>query len=302
MQKLFSKVEPPYETRSRALDPIWRERSEPVLTMVPLREHIIRLSSVVVELQSEQTAHFGPWEMVSENLRLAASLRDISADTDVDGNSYMCSSAAVFDEANSEVAEKYLAGVIVFNLIWIAYEGAVKMANEHFRCKKINGKGALGRVLLTDHFGDAHFPHLRNILYEASDILGTLRLTSNANDKKLIASGSLASIGAEHLRKFRNAVTHGDLVKPLPKDWGEESKYSANDDPSIKQFHINSRLTLILIQILIRISLDQNYEIGSWVSEPQPADLLLTQLHCILPESSDVELPMMEGSLVLDDY
>lgn len=267
--------------------------------MIPLRKHVTRLCLAAGELSHETSS--GDWHAVEENLHLAASIKDISADTDIDNSSMMCSSAADFDDANTEVAEKYLAGVIVFNLVWTAYESAVEIASKPFGLKQ--PRGARGRELLLQLVGDTHFPHLRSAVFDVVGLRNDRGSDfSNGEMRRAIAARSVAGIGAEHLRQFRNAVTHGSITKPMPGDWGDKSEYSADQDSGIRQFHANTRLTLLLIQILMRSTLRQCTELQAWLSESHPAELVLTQLHCVLPERSEFELPLEDAPLLNEDW
>jgi hypothetical protein len=211
------------------------------------------------------------------------------------GNNFMCGSAVDFDEAHSEVAAKYLAGVIVFNLVWGAYEWAIEIVSGPAARKR--GKGARGRDLVYRVLGDRHFPYLRQATFRALE-LGRMKAAKfrTPEMQRFLAAGSLAGIGAEYLREFRNALVHGSLRKPEPEDWGEKSEYRADDDPDIIQFHANTRLTLLLIQILMRSVSEGGEELTAWFSDPAPAALALTQLHCPLPEKGG--LPFQDAPLL----
>ena len=287
------------KVRYRALDPIWLDVPEHAGCMISLRNHVTRLCLASGELSHEALS--GEWHAVQENLHLAASIKDISADTDIDSSSFMCSSVAEFDDANTEVAEKYLAGVIVFNLVWAAYESAVEMASKSFGLKQ--PRGARGRELLLQLVGDKHFPHLRSAVFDAVGLRNDRCADLSTGEmRRAIASQSMAGIGAEHLRQFRNAVTHGSITKPMPGDWGDKSEYSADQDLGIRQFHANTRLALLLIQILMRSALPQCTDLQAWLPESHPADLVLTQLHCVLPERSESELPLMDAPLLNQEW
>jgi hypothetical protein len=287
------------EIRYRALDPVWRHKPEHVDGMIPLREHMTRLCLLADELSHWGSS--GDWHGVSENLHLAASLNDLSADTDIDGTSMWCGSAAEFEDANSEVAEKHLAGVIIFSLVWAAYELAVEIASEPFGMKQ--PKGARGRELLVQLLGDKHFPHLRSAVLAAFELYGGRGINLSTREmRRMIAMGSLAGIGAEHLREFRNAVAHGAMIKPLPEDWGDKSEYCPDEDPAIRQFHVNTRIALLLIQILMRSTLNPHDELKGWLSEPQSAVLVLTQLHCVPRERFESELPLQDALLLEEEW
>jgi hypothetical protein len=281
------------EVRYRALDPLWDSKSEISNGLIPLHEHITRLYRVADELSRRKSSD---WRGVGENLHLAASLSDLSANTDIHGDTMMCRDAAEFERANSELAEKYLAGVIVFSLTWTAYESAVEIASEPFRMKQ--PKGARGRDLLLQLLGDKHFPYLRNVVLKAFALKHHHRNSIDTPEmRKLIRIGATAAMAAEYLRDFRNALAHGALTKPLPTDWGENSGYCPNQDPAIVRFNINIRLVLLLIQVLARSALRADDELEGWLPCSQPGLLLLTQLHCALPERRDLELPLNDVRL-----
>ncbi|MDE0711378.1 MAG: hypothetical protein OXH60_04495 [Rhodospirillales bacterium] len=295
------------KVKYRALDPIWRNNTADSGGMIPLREHVKRMCTVANYLSHLGTAN--ELQTIAESLHLAASLDDLFADTDLDGSSLYCRPAADFEEANSEVAAKYIASVIVFNFVWIAYEAAVEVASTRAENKKRLGKGARGRDILLRIMGDKCFPYLRESVIEAINLSASSAIEHNNDEMlRLFSVRATAAIAAEHLRCFRNAVTHG-TVKPDPEDWGDESRYCADEDPALRQFHVNIRITLILIQLIIRNQLDPNDEIAVWQFSPElyefhlhdePDALLLTQLHCELPEQDMQELPLGSSNSVSD--
>ncbi|MBB5987871.1 hypothetical protein [Sphingobium lignivorans] len=267
-------------TRFKATDPIWNEPQQQTKHWTPLREHIKRLCLVAGEL--EQGSPDADWFPIFEQLHLAASLNDLSCDTDITNTSFMCSPAAEYEDVNSEVAAKHLAGVITFNLVWAAYEGAVALARG--ADGKGQPKGAFGRELLLRRFGDRHMPGLRNAFADAIALrFDKGRTLQGPEVRRAAAGGALAALAAEHLRQFRNALAHGDLRKPDPDDWGERSTYAVDDDPAIRQFPANIRLTLILIQVLILCALDPDELIEEWHDGPVSAIDYVTTLHCAAP-------------------
>ncbi len=254
-----------------------------------MREHIQRMVSVTAELSS--AASSDRLDPICENLRLAASLEDLSVDTDIDGTGVWCSPAAAFDAANNEVTAKHIAGVIVFHLVWIAYETAAELASKPRESAKYRGKGVLGRAVILRLMGDRRFPHLRQVLSAALELYATdMEYFRTKEMSPLVEAGSIAAIGAEHLRCFRNSVIHGEIVPPTPEDWGESSEYNADNDPVIRQFHANIRLTLLLIQMLLRSQCNNNDELDGWSSSPKPSVLVLSQLHCDEPVRDETQM------------
>ena len=120
--------------------------------------------------------------------------------------------------------------------------------------------------------------------------------------RRVLKEWNITAIGAERLRCFRNALVHGDIGKPEPKDWGAKSTYSADNDPDIGQFHDSIRIALILIQILMRSTLKADEELSGWQSESQSGMLLLMQLHCkIAHTEGQLNLGLRDAALIDDE-
>ena len=278
------------KVRYRAFDPIWRDGITIPDNMIPLREHVARLCSVAHELEDQNDLR--EWHIITENLRLAASLNDLSADTDIYGDAQWCSTAAEYEIMNTEIASKYVACVITFNLVWTAYEAAVEITCTPSEKNHQFGKGARGRHVLLRIMENRHFPHLRQGTLNLLQSKNTPALGfANGNMRRAIKNNSFAAVAAEYLRCFRNAVAHGAITQPIPQDWGESSSYTPDHDPAISQFHYSIRTTLLLTQILIRSTLEPHEQLTGWLSSLQSGILLLTQLHCELPETDEFELP-----------
>ena len=238
-----------------AFDPIWRDTTSVSEDMIPLREHVTRLYSVAHELADQTSSK--EWHKIAENLRLAASLNDLSANTDIDGHAQWCSPAADYETMNSEIASKYVACVITFNLVWTAYEAAVEITCSPSERKHYFGKGARGREVLLRVMAHSHFPHLRHSALNALGLNNTPAIDFASSEmRRVIAENSIAAVAAEYLRCFRNAVTHGAITQPMPLDWGEHSSYTPDEDAAITQFYYSIRTTLLLTQILIRSTLE----------------------------------------------
>ena len=69
-----------------------------------------------------------------------------------------------------------------------------------------------------------------------------------------------------------------------------------------RSLYANTRLALLLIQILMRSTLQQCAELKAWLAEAHPADLVLTQLHCVFPECNEFELPLEDAPLLNEDW
>jgi hypothetical protein len=267
----------------RALDSLWGAADGAGLA--PLREHIVRLCLAADTI--ERGSGSASWAAISGNLHMAASLTDIGADTDLRGGSFMCGSAADYEDALSEITRKHLAGVIVFNLCWSAYEGAVGIASSHLEMRQ--PKGARGRELLRG-VGPHCLPHLQTCLRSSSDFAvgGDPEL---AEFRSLLVSGEIAAAAAEFLRCFRNRVVHGALGQPEPEDWGRHTDYAVDADPVIVRFRHHIRLVLLLTQFLMAEAVDPAEMLPSWSGpllpgetafggDELPADEVLRTLHC----------------------
>ena len=266
----------------RATDPLWGS-DHLQEGMVGLREHLRRLCVSAHELSSFPLQ--GRWHDVAHNLELAHALTDLFADTDLDESSMWCSPAAEYESANSEVAAKHLASVIVFTFVWTAYECAVDMM-----ISGGGGKGARGRDLVAS-VAPGHLPHLRETLLTAVELDPGGTDTLHRDMRRMLDAGSWAGIAAEHLRQFRNRSTHGDLPKPNPTDWGPRSEYVADMDPRLRRFSFNIRLTLMLLQILAAADVEPGAELETGVEAPCDAKRLLLTLHCEQDPDGDQSEP-----------
>lgn len=186
-----------------ATDPVWGVGVEDD-GMVPLREHVRRLCVSSHELATFPLA--GRWDDVAHNLELAHSLTDVFADTDIDSSAMWCGPAADYEAADSEVAAKHLAAVIVFTLVWTAYECAVDMM-----VSGGGGKGARGRDLVA-MVAPPDVPHLRETLFVALELDPDGTAWGSRDARRLIGAGNLAGMAGEHLRQFRNRSIHGDQL------------------------------------------------------------------------------------------
>ncbi len=267
------------EARYNATDPVWHD-IEGDGCLVPLREHVKRLYRACLEIAPD--ALIGNWEAVAYNLKLAYSLTDLSADTDTDGAGMWCSPAADYDDADSEVTAKYLAATIVFTFVWSAYERVVATMRPSRA-----GKGAVGRDMIVG-LARYHMPYLRKALFDALELDRSGTDFKDLNMRSVLKTGSAAGVAAEHLRQFRNRLIHGDLPKPEPKDWGHGSEYDPDRDCGLRRFHANTRLLLLLIQILACEDVHDGLELQYMLEEACGAKSLLRYLHCDCPTEPNV--------------
>lgn len=269
------------EVRYRAVDPLLD--AIPPGAMIGLRDHIVRLSATAHSLA--ETGWDAGWGAVAANLHLAASLNDVFADTDIRNTGYMCSPAAEYEEVNGELAEKHLAGVIVLTLVWTAYEGAVEATHPGRGARR--PRGAMGRDVLQAEPSGVYIPYLRDVVLRALAESSWPTVFGTPEMSRVIKSGSWAAIGAEHMRQFRNAMIHGDVGKPDPKDWGDRSRYVVDEDPAVSQFRHHTRVVLLLIQALALRDTTKEDMLSGWMLDQVPARLLLSELHCRIDDGYD---------------
>jgi hypothetical protein len=175
----------------KALDPVWQDIPSHS-SLISLHDHVVRLCLTIGELArgSSQSS----WSAVMANLHQAASLEDLFAETDIQHTSWMCSPAAAYEAVNREVAEKHLAGILIFNLVWTAYECAIEAAHGALGS---TGKGARGREWFLSRFGDKPFPLLRECVLSAVGATHHPTDFGRADMRRAIAASAWAAIGAE---------------------------------------------------------------------------------------------------------
>lgn len=279
-------------TSGLALSGMWSAKSDNGAALVPLRDHVIHLSAVAAEM----AAVGEPWDGVAENLLYAASLRDVMADTDIHDTAPYCESAMDYESVHSALTEKFLAGVIIFNLVWNAYESGVEVVGKAIGGKR--PKGALGSDLLLS--AKRRLPYLRDVTMRALE-LSDPRSNGDRGFLRFVRRHSIEGIAGESLRQFRNSVIHGDFPKPRPSDQNmEDLGWSSRGDKFLPLFQSNVRLSLMLTQQFMLDFVSPEFEI-TWRSEDLPAVLVLTQLHCVQTDD-DEQLSLPLKAELLSDY
>jgi hypothetical protein len=221
----------------------------------PFREHIAELYRVLADIFQDQIAD---WNGVLYGLRMAASIEDVVADTGYveDPMTYaLCETTIDYDDAESEIASKYVAGATIFNFLWQAYEAAVACTAplELSKLLKEARLGERGRRLfearpgtsskflgLGEIIGLAFFQCQRGGLFDVR--LG--RLKERFTDRNLVTA-------AELCREFRNFLFHGKDQSPSHEGWGSATVSRCR----LYRFYTISRLLLYLIQALASIEL-----------------------------------------------
>lgn len=248
----------------------------------PLRDHMGLLLRAIVsagqeELLPDYERGDEPWPGVIYPLQMAASIEDVFADPSVTDDSQaglMCSSAWDSDEEDREEASKYVAGLTIFNFVWMAFEAAIKEAagSRHSRDKPaVRAR----KIFVEDAKVLDQIPSLGFLLrmtrwfcLKADPIVGEI----NAIEAKYDLKGAAAA--AELGRIFRNYIVHG--ADPIPI-------YNMSGRWAFNRFYAVSRLLLVLIQCLVLLRLKDGSVIiplsPSLCREEARADWFFSNLH-----------------------
>ena len=226
----------------------------------PFRDHIAKLHELLSRLVTEEmgVSESSKWFGVLYGLRMAASIEDVVADTGYVEDPMvfaLCEPTIDYEDAQSEMASKYVAAAAIFNFLWQAYESAVAVTapNELVRLLKDERLGERGRRLFEARPElAAHFPGLKDLvrltLYQCrkGELLDERldRLTSRFGGCDFVAA-------AEICREFRNFLFHGEDQVPDHEDWGS----AAVSHCRLHRFYTVSRLILYLLQALAWIEI-----------------------------------------------
>lgn len=224
------------------------------MKVLPLRDHMTALYRFFSHAYDEQYALDPGWTSVGFGLKLAASVRDVEAYTGYVEDPMMfalCESSGDYEDAESEMASKYVAAASVFNFLWQAYERAVGLTepSEMRGLLKDGRLGERGRRLFEAH------PELDVKLLGFKDALGsakhhcrngglfTARLAkveARCPDLDFVAA-------AELVREFRNFFAHAEDEVPSHPDWGD----ALTSFCRLARFYAVGRLILFLIQAFV---------------------------------------------------
>jgi hypothetical protein len=256
--------------QSEPFDALWgcRTKVSDDTYLIPLRNHALRVLWVVSSL-SNGVGCSPAWEGVYYNLHQALSLQHIGLHTDVFNDSMMCGSASAYDDVISNMKERFVAGQLVFQGAWNAFEIAGEALFAHG--KKPTSQAVRHKL---ERFGHQPIFGLREAMFEAHSQACIYINTQERPFKEAIASGSYLSISAELLRQFRNGILHGKIESMTPHEYD----YGAcPDDPlsgtlaaQTELLHAQVRLVLFLLQAIIaQVEADHDvwFEDGDLVEE-----------------------------------
>lgn len=220
----------------------------------PFRDHIAELVRAIFsaghegQLPGVEQA-YEAWPGVCYPLQMAASIEDVFADPSIidDSESWAwCSPAWESDEEHREQASKYVAGLTIFNFVWMAYEDAIRESHiSQYRKDKLPVQA---RKHFADHSDRTDDMPLLALSYRLARHLCLQDDVLTDEIGKIEGTYGLkgASAAAELVRVFRNYIIHGSDPIPidyLPGDW------------AFARFYAMSRLLLLLIQTLVRLRL-----------------------------------------------
>jgi hypothetical protein len=221
--------------------------------LLKFREHIAELFRALRKVREEDIAVWEPsgWSSVLYALQMAASIEDVDADTGYVEDPMVfavCETTIDYENAQSEMASKYVAAAIIFNFLWQAYEAVVAITARDELVRLNNGHryGERGRRLLESRPQlTAHFRGTGDLVKLALLQCRKGGLMSDRCDsvEEKYGNDNLAA-AAELAREFRNFVFHGGDEAPAHEHWGDALISRCR----IYRFYSVSRLILYLIQ------------------------------------------------------
>ncbi|QIK42414.1 hypothetical protein [Pontivivens nitratireducens] len=262
--------------QSEPFDALWacRTRISDGTHLAPLRTHALRVLRVVSSLSGGGVSP--AWDGVYHNLHQALSLQSVGLYTDVFNESMMCSSARDYDNAVSDVKERFVAGQLVFQGAWNAFEIAGEAL--FLRGKKPTSQAVRHKL---ERFGHQPIFGLNEAMFEAHSRACTYINTQEKPFKEAIAAGSYLGISAELLRQFRNDILHGKIQSLEPRDWEASDDKTCHTQTEL--FHAQIRLVLFLLQAIIA-RVEANHEV--WFNEGDLVEELIFSVQKEIPEDA----------------
>lgn len=230
---------------------------------LPFRDHITRLHDALSQIASEELAVSEPhgWMGALYGLRIAASIEDVEADTGFVENPEvfaLCETTIDYENAQSEMASKYVAGAAIFNFLWLAYEAAVSetASAELVRLQKEKRLGERGRRIFESRNAlSARFHGLSEVVRAAScQCRNGERMDARLDALLAKFPGYDLVAAAELVREFRNFLFHGEDEVPHHEDWGDSTISRCR----LYRFYSVSRLLLYLIQACLWIEVGES--------------------------------------------
>ena len=165
----------------------------------------------------------------------------------------LCEPTIDYEDAQSEMASKYVAGVAIFNFLWQAYESAVALTapSELVGLLKEERLGERGRRLFEARPMLDRFAGLKDLvrltLYQCREG----QLLDKRLDKLIAQYSGCDLVTAAEMPEFRNFLFHGEDQVPHRENWGSEFVSRCR----LYRFYTVSRLLLYLLQALVWIEI-----------------------------------------------
>lgn len=227
--------------------------------LLPFRDHIVELHRTLVQSAYDDLCldddGDSSWNAVLYPLQIAASIQDVFADTGYVEDPLgfaLCETAADYENAQSEMASKYVAGLSIFSFLWAAYEAAVAMTAPTQYPSLLKGRlGERGRklfetdpILATTFDGLADLCRLAEYHCTRGGRMQTRleRILSKYPERNFVFAAELA-------REFRNFVYHGEDGVPHHEHWGDTDG-AWESRSRLRRFYSVGRLLLLMIQAL----------------------------------------------------
>ncbi len=250
--------------------------------LLDFREHIAELYRVLLRLNEQEAAidDQSGWASVLYGLRMAASIEDVEANTGYVEDPMvfaLCEPTIDYENAQSEMASKYVAAATIFNFLWQAYEAIVFLTapTELRRLAKEQRLGERGRRLLEAREDlTSRFPGTSDIVKVALlHCRGGGRMTERCDRVQQKFGNNDLTTAAELVREFRNFLFHGGDEAPTHEDWGDIRTSRCR----ICRFYSLSRLLLYLMQAMAWITHDGEEKLLRYETaddEPIPRETL----------------------------
>ncbi len=199
------------------------------------------------------------WSRVRQWLEMAAGLRFVDVERlENDQSTWMCSSAAKYNEAHNNLASDYATEQMRLHYIWSAVERLLEVIDlPTVPQKEANRRYNRAGLLLTQSFARAEVPEhyecvLRHLFGHATGDSGLSadRPLQRAFEKAPWRSGVAMLLAAGNA--LRNIPAHGDATVPEAADWGDESDDVDQSLPAVLHApRLGARGLLLSLQMLL---------------------------------------------------
>ena len=270
---------------SEPFDELWscRTRLPDRVNLAPLRNHALRVLRVVASLAYGR-GKSSVWDGVYHNLHQVVSLQSVGLYTNLYYDDHgMCSAAGEFDDAESSIKERFVAGQLVFQGAWNALELAgrsLPVQSQSIQAIRHHLERCVFRPF--HGFKIALFDAYRS----AEDHINVKRPAF----KEAVTSGSDLGVGVEILRQFRNGLLHGEIKNMDPREFDFCNDAKAKDPMlgtnagQTEIFHSQIRLVLFLLQAIIA-EVEASHVLV-WPNDNDLVDELVFALQKEIPEDS----------------